>query len=99
MKSPANILIIRRRALGDVLVSLPCVRALQERWPDARIHMVVDRSVAAMLEADRSAPRLLVYDRSAMNAGSLFPQSRFCGITGKSSYLRKPSLHERRKCS
>lgn len=44
-----RILVIRRRALGDVLVTLPAVLALAEAFPEARLDLVVDRPYAALL--------------------------------------------------
>jgi len=35
-----NILLIRGGALGDFIVTLPTVRLLRERWPDARIELL-----------------------------------------------------------
>ncbi len=40
---------IRRRALGDALVTLPAVLRLAEAFPAARIDLVVDRAFAALL--------------------------------------------------
>lgn len=39
-------LLIRRRALGDALVTLPAVLALRRVWPAARLDLVVDRPFA-----------------------------------------------------
>ena len=41
-----RILLIRRKALGDALVSLPAAAAVAEAWPLARIDLVVDRPLA-----------------------------------------------------
>lgn len=50
MSGPAcdyrRILLIRRKALGDALVSLPAVAAVADAWPTARIDLVVDRPLA-----------------------------------------------------
>ena len=43
-----RILLIRRKALGDALVSLPAVAAVADAWPAARIDLVVDRPLAAL---------------------------------------------------
>ena len=43
-----RILLIRRKALGDALVSLPAVAAVVAAWPRARVDLVVDRPLAAL---------------------------------------------------
>jgi heptosyltransferase-2 len=37
---PKNILFVRGGALGDLIVTLPTVRLVRERWPDARIEIL-----------------------------------------------------------
>ena len=39
---PRRILVLRRRALGDILLTLPAVRALKETYPEARLDLMVD---------------------------------------------------------
>lgn len=48
-QSFARILLIRRKALGDVLVSLPAIAAVAAAWPRAHIDLVVDRPLAPLL--------------------------------------------------
>jgi ADP-heptose:LPS heptosyltransferase len=50
-----RILVIRRRALGDAVVTLPAVRALAAASPSARVDLLVDRPYAPLLReaADR----------------------------------------------
>lgn len=43
-----RILLIRRKALGDALVSLPAAAVVADAWPRARIDLVVDRPFAAL---------------------------------------------------
>jgi heptosyltransferase I len=45
-----RILVLRRRALGDLLLTLPAVRALHESYPDARVDLLVDRPLVAVVE-------------------------------------------------
>ena len=52
MRVDANIqriLLIRRQALGDALVTLPAVAAVREHWPNAKMDLVMDRPFAALL--------------------------------------------------
>lgn len=69
MNAPGRVLVIRRRAIGDVLVSLDVLRALREAWPEATIGFVVDRPAAAILEGDALVDELIVYDRRRFSAG------------------------------
>ncbi len=52
MKAPREdfrrILLIRRKALGDALVSLPAAVAIADAWPAARVDLVVDRALAPL---------------------------------------------------
>ena len=53
-----RILVIRRRALGDALVTLPAVLRLAEAFPSARIDLVVDRPFAELMSG--LAPELTI---------------------------------------
>ena len=44
-----RILLIRRRALGDALVTIPAIEEICDTWPDARIDLVIDRPFAALI--------------------------------------------------
>jgi ADP-heptose:LPS heptosyltransferase len=51
VKAPEDIrraLLIRRRALGDALVTMPAVLELRRTWPEARLDLVVDRPFAPL---------------------------------------------------
>jgi ADP-heptose:LPS heptosyltransferase len=48
LASLRRVLVIRRRALGDALVSLPSVMALRDSLPYAQIDLVVDRTLAPL---------------------------------------------------
>ncbi|MGR9087791.1 MAG: putative lipopolysaccharide heptosyltransferase III [Gammaproteobacteria bacterium] len=50
--SPARILVIAMRFLGDVLLATPLVHSLKQAYPDARIDILVFRSTAEMLEGN-----------------------------------------------
>ncbi len=58
-----RVLLIRRKALGDCLVTLPAVRCLAEALPHAKLDLVVDRPFAPLLQ--RLAPfcRVLAWSR------------------------------------
>lgn len=58
-----RILLIRRRALGDALVTLPAVAEVRRAWPDARIDLVMDRPFAGILADLEPGVRVLTYPR------------------------------------
>lgn len=67
---PRRILVIRRRAVGDVLVSLAVPAALKARWPDAKVHLVVDRGMDAVARGHGFLDQVVVYDaRRVRRAG------------------------------
>ena len=45
-----RILLIRRKALGDALVSMRAVLEVARAWPDASIDLVIDRPFASLLD-------------------------------------------------
>ncbi|MFO7653131.1 MAG: glycosyltransferase family 9 protein [Candidatus Krumholzibacteriia bacterium] len=56
-----RILVIRRKALGDALVTLPAVLRLAEAFPAARVDLVVDRPFAGLLAELSERVRVLVW--------------------------------------
>ena len=68
---PARILIIRRRAIGDCIVSMDVARALRERWPAARIAFVVDRPGVEVVDGSEFVDEMVVYDRRDYSTGSV----------------------------
>ncbi len=57
-----SILVVRVDLLGDVVLSLPAVRALRRRFPEARIDMLVQKSSAAILDGHPDIDKVLAYD-------------------------------------
>jgi heptosyltransferase II len=60
-----RILVMRFRALGDVLLATPLLRALKRRWPDARLDYLVEESLAPLLEGSEDLDRILAWPRRA----------------------------------
>ncbi len=54
-----RILLIRRKALGDALVTMPAVLEVARAWPRARIDLVIDRPFAGLLTALAPEVRVL----------------------------------------
>ena len=57
-----RILVTRVDLLGDVVLSLPAVRALRRAYPDARIDMLVLGATAGILAAQPGIDRVLTFD-------------------------------------
>lgn len=67
--NPRNILIIDFGQLGDVVMSLPALCALRERFPQARLTVAVGASCAAVVDLSSYADETLVVDRVALRDG------------------------------
>jgi ADP-heptose:LPS heptosyltransferase len=66
---PKNILVIDFGQLGDVVLSLPALRAIRERFPLARIIVVVGKPGAEVVTLSGYANATLVVDRVALRDG------------------------------
>ncbi len=66
-----NILIIKLRYIGDVLLATPTVRAIKAARPDVRITMMVSRGTEEVLSGNPDIDEIVVLDK-----GSLAAQSR-----------------------
>jgi ADP-heptose:LPS heptosyltransferase len=60
-----RILVLRFRALGDVLLATPLLAALRRQYPAARIDYLVDAELAPLLAGSPDIDRLLAYPRRA----------------------------------
>jgi len=66
-----NILIIKLRYIGDVLLATPTLRAIKVARPDARVTMMVNRGTEDVLSGNQDLDEIIVLDK-----GSLAAQSR-----------------------
>jgi len=67
--NPRNILVINFGQLGDVVLSLPALRAIRERFPHAKVTVAVGKSAAEVVELSSCADATLVVDRVALRDG------------------------------
>ncbi|CAN5721607.1 lipopolysaccharide heptosyltransferase II [soil metagenome] len=67
---PRNILVIDFGQLGDVVLSLPALHAIRERFPKAAITVAVGKPGAELVELSGYADFSLVVDRVALRDGS-----------------------------
>lgn len=59
-----NILIIKQRNIGDVLLVTPVVRELHRVWPEARISLLVNEGTEEMVKYHPAVEEVIVYPRS-----------------------------------
>lgn len=59
---PRRILLIRLRALGDVLLTTPAIRAMRRAYPDAHLAMMVRKNVAGAVEGNPNLDEVVVCD-------------------------------------
>lgn len=64
-----NILVIDFGQLGDVVLSLPALRAIRTRFPDARITLLIGRPGADIIRIAKVSDAQLVVDRVALRDG------------------------------
>jgi predicted lipopolysaccharide heptosyltransferase III len=70
--TPRNILAIKLRYLGDVLLATPTLHALKTAFPGARLSVLVNRGTEDILRANPHVDEIITLDR-----GSIVQQSRF----------------------
>ena len=68
---PRNILVIDFGQLGDVVLSLPALSAIREKFPRARITVAAGAASAALVELSGYADATLVVDRVGLRDGSV----------------------------
>jgi ADP-heptose:LPS heptosyltransferase len=66
---PHNILVIDFGQMGDVVLSLPALRAIRERFPQARITVAVGKPGSGVVELSGYADATLIVDRVALRDG------------------------------
>ena len=66
---PRNILVIDFGQLGDVVLSLPALRAIRERFPHARITIAVGKPGGEIIRLAGYADDVLEVDRVALRDG------------------------------
>jgi heptosyltransferase I len=79
--NPSNILVINFGQLGDVVLSLPALSGIRQRFPRSRITVAVSTLAAEVVELANCADNVLKVDRVALRDGpkliSIFKMARF----------------------
>jgi heptosyltransferase-3 len=65
-----RILVIKLRQIGDVLLTVPTLRAIRENYPKAYIAVMVSAGTEAMLTGNPLIDEVIVFDRSIVNDSS-----------------------------
>lgn len=65
----SSILVFKQRNIGDVLLATPAIHALRSAWPKARLAVAINSGTEAMVAGNPDIDRVLVFDRSARDAG------------------------------
>lgn len=60
----ANVLIVRLRSIGDVVLTFPALQALHDWRPDLRIHMLVEPLSAPLVEKHPAISQVIVLRKS-----------------------------------
>lgn len=68
---PRRVLLVRRRAFGDFLLTLPAMAALRERFPHAELDLAVDPPLVEAARAWAPVDRVLLFPDRASAAGAL----------------------------
>ena len=60
-----NILVIKLRGIGDVLLSVPALRAVRKAYPDARLSFMTEQNGGEVLRGQPMLDEIIVLDRSS----------------------------------
>ncbi len=66
-KNIKKILVIKFRHIGDVLLTIPTIRALKETFPDAKVFVLVNSGTEDVLSGNALIDELIVLDRAVKN--------------------------------
>lgn len=76
-KDVRNILIIKFKHIGDILLSVPTVKAIKQTFPDAAISYLLNDETAPMIEGLRYVNEVIRFDRKR---GALYQLSLLAGL-------------------
>jgi ADP-heptose:LPS heptosyltransferase len=64
-----NILLIRLKSIGDVVLTLPAVNVVRENFPAAKITFLTSRENAGLLRGFSAVQEVIALDRAALRSG------------------------------
>src|SRR5580693_2037604 len=65
-----NILLIRLKSIGDVVLTLPAVNAIRDNFPSAKITFLTSKENAGLLRGFREVDEVISVDRAALRGGN-----------------------------
>jgi ADP-heptose:LPS heptosyltransferase len=69
-ESAGNVLLIRLKSMGDVVLTLPAVNAVRENFPSVKITFLTSKENAPLLCGCREADEVIALDRAALRSGN-----------------------------
>ncbi len=79
--NPNNILLIRLKSIGDVVLTLPAVHVVRENFPAAKITYLTSKENAPLLRGFREVNDVITIDRRALRSGNpLEMAGKFFGL-------------------
>ena len=87
MSEVKNILLIRLKSIGDVVLTLPAVHRVRDSFPGARIAYLASRENAALVEMFPDVDEIIPLDRAAMRRFE--PRGLWAGTFGLARRLRR----------
>src|SRR5436309_8377335 len=67
-----NILLIQLKRIGDLILTTPAIAALRERYPEAKLTLVISRECAPLVPAITGIDEPLLMRRNIGDAGGFF---------------------------
>ncbi|MEI8289507.1 MAG: glycosyltransferase family 9 protein [Verrucomicrobiota bacterium] len=67
-----NILLIRLKSIGDVVLTLPAVNAIRDNFPDAKITFLTSLENASLLAGFKAVDKVISLDRKLFRSGNPF---------------------------
>lgn len=72
MESHENILLIRLKSIGDVILTLPAVNAIRDNFPRAKITYLTSEENVTLLRGFREINQIVPLDRAGLRSGNPF---------------------------
>jgi len=67
VKKEKKILVIKLGAMGDLILAVPSLRMLRERYPEARLSLLVDKKIASVASACPYLDEVIPVDRARLS--------------------------------
>jgi ADP-heptose:LPS heptosyltransferase len=68
MTAPENILLIRLKSIGDILFTLPAIHVVRENFPTAKLHFLVSKEHAPLLNGFSEIDEIIPLDRAVFRS-------------------------------